>query len=133
MDLSEIEYNTVLNKYKQVKIDYDMIVQEREYAKVHSPISGIVVAIYVKKNIPVGVTTPLVLLAPSLNKMILTISIDESDIGYIKNGQQVLFSVSAFPDKKFSGTISQVRINPVKAGGLVTYQATVLCDNSELY
>ena len=88
--------------------------------------------IYVKKNTPIAVSTPLVLLAPNLSRMILTISIDESDIGYIKPNQQVVFSVSAFPDKKFSGTIYQVRINPVKAGGIVTYQALVLCDNSGL-
>jgi HlyD family secretion protein len=64
--------------------------------------------------------------------MILTISIDESDIGNIKKGQQVIFSVSAFPDKKFNGIINQVRMNPVKSGGLVTYQALVVCENSEL-
>jgi len=132
MEMSEIEYNSVLNKYKQVKIDYDMTVKEREYARMYSPINGIVIAVYVKNNSPVGVSTPLILLAPTLSRMLLTISIDESDIGYIKNGQQVIFSVSAFPDKKFTGTISQVRINPVKTGGLVTYQALVLCDNNEL-
>jgi len=131
MELSEIEYNSVLNKYKQVKIDYDMTVKEREYARVHSPINGIVIAVYTKKNSPVAVSTPLILLAPSLNRMLLTISIDESDIGYIKNGQQVVFSVSAFPEKKFTGIISQVRINPVKSAGLVTYQALVLCDNND--
>jgi len=63
--------------------------------------------------------------------MTLIISIDESDIGSIKNGQPVYFSVSAFPDKKFYGSISQVRINPVKTGGLVTYQALVVCSNDE--
>jgi HlyD family secretion protein len=132
MEMSEIEYNVVLNKYKQVRIDYDMTVKERDYARIHSPISGIVIAVYAKKNSAVAVSTPLVLLAPTLSKMLLTISIDESDIGYIKNGQQVVFSVSAFPEKKFVGTINQVRINPVKAAGLVTYQSLVLCDNSEL-
>jgi HlyD family secretion protein len=131
MELSEIEYNSVLNKYKQIKIDYETTVKEREYARIHSPISGIVIAVYVKKNVPVSVSTPLILLAPSLSRMLLTISIDESDIGYIKNGQQVVFSVSAFPDKKFTGTISQVRINPVKSAGLVSYQALVLCENND--
>jgi len=132
MEMSEIEYNSVLNKFKQVKIDYDTTVKERDYARVHSPISGIVIAVYAKKNSPAGISTPLFLLAPTLTRMLLTISVDESDIGYIKNGQQVIFSVSAFPEKKFKGIINQVRINPVKAGALVTYQALVLCDNNEL-
>ncbi|HRX45957.1 MAG TPA: efflux RND transporter periplasmic adaptor subunit [Spirochaetota bacterium] len=132
MEQAEIEYNAVLNKYKQVKLDYDMAVQERNFTRIHSPISGIVIAVYVKKNSPIGISTPLILLAPSLSKMILTISIDESDIGNIKTGQQVIFSVSAFPDKKFKGIINQVRMNPVKSGGLVTYQALVVCENNEL-
>ena len=132
MEQAEIEYNSVLNKYKQVKIDYDVALQERNFTRIHSPISGIVIAVYAKKNSPIGISTPLILLAPSLSKMILTISIDESDIGNIKKGQQVIFSVSAFPDKKFNGIINQVRMNPVKSGGLVTYQALVVCENSEL-
>lgn len=131
MEAAEIEYNAVLNKYKQVKIDYDMTVKEREFARIHSPINGIVVAVFAKKNSPVAVSAPLILLAPTLDRMLLTISIDESDIGYIKNNQQVVFSVSAFPDRKFTGSINQVRINPVKSSGLVTYQALVLCDNTE--
>lgn len=132
MEQAEIEYNAVLNKYKQVKLDYDMALQEKKYTKIYSPINGIVIAVYVKKNSPIGGYTPLLLLAPDLSKMILTISVDESDIGSVKNGQQVVFSVSAFPDKKFNGVINQVRINPVKSGGLVTYQALVVCENNEL-
>lgn len=132
MEQAEIEYNAVLNKYKQVKLDYDVAVQERNYTRIYSPISGIVIAVYVKKNTPVNISTPMLLLTPGLSKMILTISIDESDIGSVKKDQQVVFSVSAFPDKKFNGVINQVRINPVKTGGLVTYQALVLCDNSDM-
>jgi HlyD family secretion protein len=132
MEQAEIEYHAVQNKFKQVKIDYNTVVKEREYTRIISPINGIVIAVYVKKNSPIAEAAPLILLAPSLAKMQLTISVDESDIGYIKSGQQVIFSVSAYPDKKFTGTISQVRINPVKSGGLVTYQALVLCNNSEL-
>jgi HlyD family secretion protein len=132
MEMAEVEYSAVLSKYKQVKIDYEVTVKDMDNTKIHSPINGIVVSIYVKKNTPVTVTTPLILIASNLTKMLLTISVDESDIGYIKNGQQVTFSVSAFPDKKFTGTINQVRMNPIKSGGLVTYQALVLCDNREL-
>ena len=132
MEQAEIEYNAVLNKYKQVKIDYNTVSKEREYSRVHAPISGIVIAVYTKKNTPIAEAAPLILLAPSLTKMLLTISIDESDIGYVKTGQEVIFTVSAYPDKKFNGSISQVRINPVKSGGLVTYQALVLCNNNEV-
>jgi len=131
MEQAEIEYNVVVSKYRQVRIDYDMAVKEREYTRIYSPINGVVIAVFKMKDDPVSVADPLILLAPSLKNMTLIISIDESDIGSIKNGQQVQFGVSAFPDKKFYGSISQVRINPVKAGGLVTYQALVVCNNDE--
>jgi HlyD family secretion protein len=132
MENSEIEYNSVLLLYKQTKMDYNLLLKERAYSKVYSPISGTIVTVYAKENSPVGTNTPLFLLAPTLSKMLLTISVDESDIGYIKNGQQVVFTVSAFPDKRFEGKINQVRINPIKSGGLVTYQSLVTCDNPEL-
>lgn len=132
MEQAEIEYSSAVSKYKQVKIDYDMTVKEREYTRIYSPITGIVIALYKGKNDPVSDSMQLALLTPSLAKMILIISIDESDIGNIKNGQKVQFSVSAYPEKKFNGVINQVRINPVKSGGLVTYQAMVVCDNNEL-
>ena len=132
MEMAEVQYSAVLSKYKQVKIDYEATAQEMNNTKIYSPINGIVVAIYVKENTPVNVTTALILLVSDLNKMQLTINVDESDIGYIKSGQQVTFSVSAFSDKKFTGTINQIRMSPIKSGGLVTYQALVLCDNREL-
>jgi HlyD family secretion protein len=132
LEMAEVEYSSVLSKYKQVRIDYEAAVKEMGNTKIHSPINGFVVSISVKKSTPVSVTTPLILLASNLNKMVLTINVDESDIGYIKNGQQVTFSVSAFSDKKFTGTINQIRMSPIKSGGLVSYQALVLCDNNEL-
>jgi len=131
MEQAEIEYHAVLNKYKQAKIDYNTVLKERDYTRVHSPISGIVIAVYAQKNTPIAGAAKLILLAPSLTRMLLTISIDESDIGYVKTGLEVIFTVSAYPDRKFTGTISQVRINPVKSGGLVTYEALVLCNNNE--
>ncbi len=132
MEQAELEYNVVVSRYKQVKIDYDMAVRQREYTRIYSPISGLVIAVYKKKDDPIGENTKLIMLAPTLKKMNLVINIDESDIGNVKNGQQVQFTVSAYPEKKFYGTISQVRINPVKSGGLVTYEAMVICENEEL-
>jgi len=132
LEMSEVEYKSALNRYKLAKIDYDITVKEMNDSKVYSPINGIVITVNVYPSLQVGVSAQLAQLATSLNKMLLTINVDESDIGYIKGGQQVFFSVSAYPDKKFKGTISQVLINPVKAAGLVSYQALVICDNSEL-
>ena len=132
MELSEIEYKSALNRYKMVKIDYDIAVKQLKDTKIYSPINGIVITVNVFQSTQVGVSAQLALLATGLSKMLLTINVDESDIGYIKRGQQVVFSVSAYPEKKFIGTISEVLINPTKTNGLVSYQALVICDNSEL-
>ncbi len=132
MQQAQNDYRSVKSRFRQIEVDYNAAVRQRKFARIYSPINGIVIALYKEKDQPVGVNTPLALLAPNLKKMLLTISIDESDIGNIRKGQQVIFSVSAFPDKKFKGVINQVRINPVKSGGLVIYQSLVMCDNSEL-
>lgn len=132
MEQAEISHSVVLNKYKQTKLDYDLAIKDKGFTRIYSPINGIVIAVFEKEDTPISASRPLFLLTPSLSKMLLTISVDESDIGNVKKGQQVVFTVSAFPDKIFNGTINQVRINPVKTSGLVTYEALVICDNNEL-
>ena len=132
MEQAEINYKGVQSRFNQIRLDYEQAKAERDSANIHSPINGIVINMFKNKNDAVGVNTPLFLLAEDLKKMVLTISVDESDIGFIKPGQQVIFTVSAFPEKRFFGKINQVRINPVKSGGLVTYQSLVICDNEEL-
>ncbi len=129
---SEIHYRRVSINYNQIKSDYNLLRKDREDAKVYSPSSGIVINIYRDVDSSVGVNTPLVLLAKNLKEMILTISVDESDIGHIKEGQKVVFSVSAFPEKKFHGSINQIYMNPISSGGIVKYQSIVICDNEEL-
>ncbi|HOQ12785.1 MAG TPA: efflux RND transporter periplasmic adaptor subunit [Spirochaetota bacterium] len=132
MEQAELEYNSVLNRFKQTKLDYEQALIDRNNTRVYSPIDGMVINIFVGVGSPVGVSTPLVLLAPNLKRMFLTINIDESDIGIVRKGQEVLFTVSAFPERKFKGVIEEVRMNPIKTGGLVTYQSIVVCDNDEL-
>ncbi len=132
MEQAEMNYKVVQNKYTQIKLDYEQVKSEKDFANVHSPINGIVINIYRSKDDPISVNAPLFLLAENMKKMLLTISVDESDIGFIKTGQQVIFTVSAFPEKRFTGKIEQVRINPVKSGSLVSYQCIVVGDNEEL-
>ncbi len=132
METAEIQYKTAFSNYKRVQLDYELAMAEKKSARVYAPINGIVIALYKKNNEPAVVNQPLVLLAPTLKKMSLTINIDESDIGNVKDGQIVYFSVSAFPDKQFRGVIKQVRINPVQNRGVVTYEAEVTCENMDL-
>ncbi len=128
---AKMRYRTVLRKFKRIQLDYKLALEEKRAARIYSPIKGTVLSINKKEKEPVGVNTSLFMLTPSLSKMLLTIDIDESDIGNIKEGQPVVFSVSAYPDKRFNGVIRQVLINPKNKKGVVIYEAKVLCDNSE--
>jgi HlyD family secretion protein len=132
--LERAEYNlkTVEYKYKQILVDYNIAKNMKNDARITSPIHGIVIARNIEENAPAAVNAPLFVIAPSLKKMRLTISIDESDIGQLQKGQNVSFTVSAFPDKTFKGKIKQVRINPILKGSVVTYESLVICDNDEL-
>lgn len=97
-----------------------------------SPVDGVVVS----RNIDVGQTVAASLQAPTLftiandlTKMQVLASIDEADVGNIKEGQTANFTVDAFPNEVFTGTISQLRVNSVITQNVVTYNAVINFDN----
>jgi HlyD family secretion protein len=100
-----------------------------------SPIDGIVIA----RNVDVGQTVAASLQAPTLfviaadlRKMQLKANIDEADLGQVASGQRVTFTVDAYPNERFRGTVEQVRLNPVIEQNVVTYAAIVSAPNEEL-
>ena len=100
-----------------------------------SPIDGIVIS----RSVDVGQTVAASLQAPTLytiaadlKQMQLKASIDESDLGSIKDGQAVTFRVDAYPNDVFHGEVLQVRLNPVIESNVVTYAAIVSAPNAEL-
>jgi len=105
------------------------------YTRIVSPVEGIVVS----RNVDVGQTvaasfqTPtLFVIAQDLTKMQINTNVNEADIGKISVGQPVEFTVDAYPDITFEGTVSQVRISPVTIQNVVTYDVVILVDNTEL-
>lgn len=104
------------------------------YTVIKSPIDGIVI----NRNINEGQTVAASFQAPvlfqianDLSQMQVECSVDEADIGKIKEGQKVRFTVDAFPDEKFTGTVSQVRYSPEVVQNVVTYTTIVEVDNPE--
>ncbi len=132
MERANSNYKTVLLKYRQAQVDYRITLEQRNNSRIVSPINGIIIAIKIVPNAPVTLNTNTFIIAPTLKIMTLTISIDESDIGTVKKSQDVVFTVSAFPDKSFRGAINEVHLNPVVKGGLVTYDSIVSCENNDL-
>ncbi|MBA4373083.1 MAG: efflux RND transporter periplasmic adaptor subunit [Thermodesulfovibrio sp.] len=105
------------------------------YTRIISPVDGTVIS----RNVDVGQTvaasfqTPtLFTIAQDLTKMQIDANVDESDIGRIKVGQAVDFSVDAYPDITFKGMVSQVRSAPITVQNVVTYDVVVKVDNPEL-
>jgi HlyD family secretion protein len=105
------------------------------YTRIISPVDGTVVS----RNVDVGQTvaasfqTPtLFTIAQDLTKMQIDTNVDEADIGKVKDGQDVEFTVDAYPDVTFRGKVSQVRNAPISVQNVVTYDVVVKVDNPEL-
>jgi HlyD family secretion protein len=104
------------------------------YARIYSPIDGVVV----ERNVDEGQTvaasmnTPqLYLIANDLSRMQILASVDESDIGRIREGQEVRFTVQAFDEETFAGNVRQVRLQSATQENVVTYTVVVDVDNSD--
>lgn len=105
------------------------------YATIHSPIDGVVLSRAVEEGqtVAASFSTPTLFdIAQDLTKMQVIANVDEADIGSIKNGQRVSFSVDAFPNDSFAGTVTQVRLKSTVTSNVVTYQVVVNTPNKDL-
>ena len=100
-----------------------------------SPIDGIVIS----RNVDVGQTVAASMSAPTLfviaadlTRMRLNASIDESDLGRVRKGLPVTFSVDAYPGASFDGTVEEVRLNPTITNNVVTYAAIISAPNPQM-
>jgi HlyD family secretion protein len=104
------------------------------YSVIRSPISGVVIA----RNVDIGQTvaasfqTPtLFQIAKDLSQMQIDTSVAEADIGHLRLDQTVHFTVDAFPEREFSGTVKQVRLNPTIQQNVVSYNVIVAVPNDD--
>lgn len=100
-----------------------------------SPIDGIVVSrsVDVGQTVAASLSAPtLFVIAKDLTDMQLNASIDESDMGRIRKGQPVSFTVDAYPGEPFAGTVREVRLNPTITNNVVTYAAIIDAPNPSL-
>jgi len=104
------------------------------YTKIISPVDGVVIS----RNIDIGQTVvssfqapTLFSIAQDLTKMQIDTNVNEADIGVVKTGQEVDFTVDAYPDVTFKGKVSQVRNAPITVNNVVTYDVVIYVDNPE--
>jgi len=105
------------------------------YTTIASPINGVVIS----RNVDVGQTVAASLQAPTLfvlaedlRKMQVDTSVAESDIGKIQDSMKATFTVDAFPNERFTGSVRQIRNSPTTVQNVVTYDAVIDVDNPEL-
>ena len=137
------------NDYENAKLNYEqarqqVTVQQQNvqkaktnlgYATITAPIDGVVLSKEVEEGQTVAsaMTTPtLFIIAQDLTNMRVIADIDEADIGGVKEGQRVTFTVDAFPDDVFNGTVTQVRQQATTESNVVTYEVVISAPNEEL-
>ncbi len=126
--------NLAKNQLKTAQSDLSRAQTNLSYATIYSPIDGIIMdkAVEEGQTVASSFNTPtLFTIANDLTQMQVEAKVDEADIGEVKAGQPVTFTVDAFPDDVFSGTVKEVRINPTVTSNVVTYTVIINAPNPE--
>ena len=134
-DLALYNYQKALNAYKQSQASMVKVRRNLGYATITSPIDGVVISRAVEEGqtVAAGFSTPtLFVIANDLTKMRVIASVDEADIGQVKEGQDVDFTVDAYPDDVFTGLVQQVRLEATTTSNVVNYEVVITADNPEL-
>jgi HlyD family secretion protein len=131
--LAQLEVNKAQSAQAQAGLNQATV--DLNNTVIRSPVDGIVIS----RNVDVGQTVAASLQAPTLftiandlAKMEVHTKVDEADVGNVTEGQEVSFTVDAFPARRFRGRVHQVRNAPTVVQNVVTYDAVVRIDNKEL-
>lgn len=140
--VSADEYENALLTYRQAK---EQVASSREnvqraqtnlgYATITSPIDGTVISKSVEEGQTVAAsfnTPELFTIAKDLTNMQVVANVDEADIGNVKEGDRVTFTVEAYPDDTFEGTVKQVRLEATTTNNVVTYEVVISAPNADL-
>ena len=140
--ISKADYQVALNNFISAKAAVDnakaqlkITTQNLFYTNIYSPIDGMIL----NKNVSEGQTIAasfnaptLFIIAKDLTKMQVRAAVDEADIGDVKTGQNVSFTVDAFPDEIFKGTVQQILLHAKVTANVVTYTTLINVDNTSL-
>ena len=149
--VSDTDYETATYNYEKAKAAYEQsqasmvkVRRNLEYATITSPIDGVVINKVVEEGqtVAAGFETPtLFTIAADLTKMQVIADVDEADIGNVKEGQRVQFTVDAYPNDTFEGVVQQVRLGESddsssstssSSSSVVTYEVVITADNPDL-
>lgn len=140
--ISKSDYDDALYNYETSKgtvtqrlSDLQSARTNLSYADIYAPIDGVVLsrAIDEGQTVAASFSTPtLFTIAQDLKEMQVEADVDEADIGQVKEGQRVTFTVDAYMGETFEGKVTQVRLDPTVTSNVVTYTVVIKADNPEL-
>lgn len=118
----------------QAEANYKTAAANMRYTKITSPVDGIVISKEVEEGQTVAAsfqTPTLFTVAEDLDKMKIETSVSEADIGKVKVGQEVEYTLDGYPDSTFKGVVTQVRLSPTTESNVVTYTVIIGVENEE--
>jgi HlyD family secretion protein len=134
-DQVKYSYDNALANLKTAQAGYDKALVNLSYASIFSPIIGVVLnrAVDQGQTVAASFSTPnLFTIGNDLTQMQVQAAVDEADIGQLRQGQPVSFTVDAYPTETFKGDVRQIRLQPVVTSNVVTYTVIVNAPNPEL-
>lgn len=138
--ISDYEFQTSQKDYEVARLSYEKAQADRvraaknlNYAEIYAPMDGIVVSreVEVGQTVVSSMNVANLYVIADLDNMQVVGDVDEADIGQVKVGQHVTFTVDAYPDDTFTGSVTQVRINPTTTNNVVTYEVIVQAPNPD--
>jgi HlyD family secretion protein len=135
LDAVTTTYQTNKATLISAQASLDRAIINLHYATIYAPIDGVVInrAVNIGQTVAASLSSPtLYTIGNDLRKMQVETTVDETDIGRVSIGQAGTFTVDAYPDDKFSGTVSQIRLAATNVSNVVNYIVIIDVDNSEL-
>ncbi|KFF10679.1 efflux RND transporter periplasmic adaptor subunit [Flavobacterium hydatis] len=140
--ISKADYETARNQYEVARDNVNSVAAQLKsvqkslsFTNIFSPIDGTVLSRKVSEGqtVAASLNTPtLFSIAKDLTKMQVQASVDEADVGNVKVGESASFTVDAFPDDVFKGTVIEVRLQPTISSNVVTYTTIINAPNDDL-
>ncbi|MCQ2358697.1 MAG: efflux RND transporter periplasmic adaptor subunit [Phascolarctobacterium sp.] len=132
--IAQSTYDTAYMNYQVALANYEQAVSNRKDTEIYSPIDGYVIGkpTPVGQTISSGISSPQVIMSiANLDKMQIEALVDESDIGNVKLGQKVEFTVDAYPEETFTGVVSLISKSATTTNNVIYYKTYVDVDDSK--
>jgi HlyD family secretion protein len=133
-DQVKYSYDKAKANLKTAQAGYDKAIVNLNYASIYSPIVGVVLnrAVDQGQTVAASFSTPnLFTIGNDLTQMQVQANVDEADIGQVRTDEIVTFTVDAYPNESFKGSVRQIRLQPIVTSNVVTYTVIVNAPNPE--